>query len=62
MTTVEFAELSRRLGRALGGHDVLPDERTALIDALEKGNVQTWEELPAEMQALVREIESRPFL
>jgi len=60
MVTVEFVELSRRIGRAFS-HVILTDERITIIDALEKGNVQTWEELPAEMRTLVEEIESRPF-
>jgi transposase len=51
-------ELSRRLGKALGQHVVTPDERSMVTSAAEQ--VDTWEQLPALVRALVEEIEARP--
>lgn len=51
-------ELSQRLGLAVGKADPGPtlDERDALIDAA--SDVETFEDLPAEMQELVLRLEA----
>lgn len=51
-------ELSRRLGSALGGHVVTPDERGTVVEAAK--NVDAWAELPETVRLLVEEIEIRP--
>lgn len=51
-------DLSLRLGRALGRHDVEPSERAAVVDAA--AVAEFWEDLPPDIQALVEEIEQRP--
>lgn len=51
-------ELSRRLGRALGGGPPVPlRERLIIIAAAER--VDTWEQLPADIQARVIRLEQR---
>lgn len=52
-------DLSRRLGRALGTHVVLPAERAVVTDALTP-SVQDWPDLPAAARELVERIEARP--
>jgi len=58
------ALLSRRLGQAVGSHVHTPDERTAIIRAIEQpgSDTLTFEDLPEAIRALVEDIESRPFL
>lgn len=51
-------DLSLRLGRALGRHDVQPSERATVVDAAREADL--WDDLPADIQALIEEIESRP--
>lgn len=52
------ADLSRRLGQALGTHDVPPDDRRAITDAATLAD--TWDDLPGPVQELVTEIEQQP--
>ena len=51
-------ELSRRLGEALGAHFATLDEQAGGRDALR--GVETWDDLPADVRALILDIESRP--
>ena len=51
-------ELSRRLGSALGQHTVSLAERQTIIDAAIRADA--FKDLPAAVQALVKDIESRP--
>ena len=53
------AELSRRLGSALGTHVVTPEERTMV--ARPAGQAMTWDDLPDPVRRLVEEIERRPL-
>jgi hypothetical protein len=54
------ADLSRRLARALGGdHPVSAAERRAMVEAAERA--ETWDALPDDIKALVRDIEARVF-
>jgi hypothetical protein len=54
------ADLSHRLERALGGdHPVSPAERRTVIEAAERA--QSWEALPDDIKALIRDIEARLF-
>lgn len=50
--------LSRRLGRALNQHQATLNERAVVVEAAQKA--ETWDDLPAAMQALVVDIEGRP--
>jgi hypothetical protein len=52
-------ELSRRLGHALGTHRVTFDERAKVIAAAESG-AASFADLPADVRALVEDIEKRP--
>jgi HK97 family phage prohead protease len=52
------ADLCRRLGKALGTHDVTPDERRTVARAAEAAD--TWDDLPPQTRALVLDIERRP--
>jgi hypothetical protein len=53
-------ELSRRLRRALGGdHPVSMAERRTILEAAERA--ETWDALPDDIKALVRDIEARIF-
>ena len=52
-------DLSRRLGRALSDHPVSVAERRIVIEAAEKA--ETWDVLPDDVKALVRDIEARVF-
>jgi len=51
-------ELSRRLGEAVGTRIVSPQEQKIIRDAA--ALAQSWADLPADVQQLVVEIESRP--
>jgi hypothetical protein len=51
-------DLCRRLGRALGTHEVTPAERTTVARAAEAAD--TWEDLPEPVRKLVTAIEDRP--
>ncbi len=51
-------DLCRRLGKALGTHDVTPDERRTVARASE--DAETWDDLPVNVRSLVTEIEQRP--
>lgn len=56
------AELFHRLSEALGGFDVTPEERQQILAAWTAAGGQeeaTWAKLPADIQQLVKEIESR---
>ena len=54
------ADLSHRLERALGGdHPVSMAERRAVIEAAKQA--QTWDALPDDVRALIRDIEARVF-
>jgi hypothetical protein len=53
------ADLCRRLGQALGTHIVSPADRTAVAAAAMTAD--TWDDLPAEVQQLVADVESRPL-
>lgn len=53
-------ELSRRVGRILGAHVVLPDERESVVNAMDDEEVETWDDLPADVRELLTEIETRP--
>lgn len=53
-------ELSRRVGGILGAHVVLPDERESVVNAIEDEEVETWDDLPADVRDLLEEIETRP--
>jgi hypothetical protein len=54
------ADLSRRLARALGGdHPVSVAEHRAILKAAEQA--ETWDALPDDIKALVRDIEARVF-
>jgi len=54
------ADLSRRLQRALGGdHPVSTAERRTVLEAAERAG--TWDALPDDIKALVRDIEARVF-
>lgn len=55
-----LAELSRDLGEALGTHPITPAERV-LVNAA-AAVVDTFDELPPEVQALIDEIEQREFV
>ena len=52
--------LSRRLGRALGMKTVSPAEHVRVADAAAKAGIDNWEDLPANIRALVEDIERRP--
>ena len=52
-------ELSRRAAEALQ-HRNTPDERLAIVDAIDSG-AQEFEDLPEHIQALIVELESRPL-
>jgi hypothetical protein len=52
-------DLSRRLGRALSDHPVSVAERRIVIDAAEQA--ESWDALPDDIKALVRDIEARTF-
>lgn len=52
-------DLSHRIGDALGTHMVSVDERRTITAAMDKA--QAWAELPADVQALVEQIEKRPY-
>lgn len=52
-------ELSHRLAEVLGTHVVSVEERQMVEAAAIQ--VETWEELPASIQALVVQIEARPW-
>lgn len=52
------ADLSRRLGRALGAGRPVPLQQRVLIIAAAK-KVDTWQQLPADVRALVQRIERR---
>ena len=52
-------DLSRRLRRALSEHPVSAAERRIVVEAAERA--QTWEGLPDDIRALVRDIEARTF-
>ena len=52
------ADLSRRIGDALGAHVVTTDERSTVVAAMDQA--QTWADLPPEVRALVQDIEQRP--
>lgn len=52
-------ELSHRLGQAMNGRDVGLDERDRLVEAAQ--TARTFEDLPADVQRLVLEIEARPL-
>lgn len=52
------AELSRYLGEILGTHVVDPDDRQLIWLASERA--RTWDDLPVEVQRLVKKIESQP--
>lgn len=51
-------DLSRRLGRALGQHEVTPAERQAVTEAA--AVVDTFDQLPQPVRDLIAEIEARP--
>jgi len=51
-------ELSRRLGLALGAHQVTWQERKIITDAMDQA--RTWGDLPAAVRQLVEQIEARP--
>lgn len=53
------ADLSHRLERALGDHPVSVAERRTIIEAAERAG--TWDALPDDIKALVRDIEARVF-
>lgn len=55
MTT---AELSRRVGRILGTHQVSPAERDMVNAAVEIA--ATWADLPADVRSLLEQIDARP--
>jgi hypothetical protein len=50
---------ARRLARALSDHPVSPAERRIVIEAAEQ--VETWDALPDNIKALIRDIEARIF-
>jgi hypothetical protein len=52
-------DLSRRLGRALSDHPVSMAERRIVIEAAEQA--ESWDALPDNIKALVRDIEARTF-
>jgi hypothetical protein len=52
-------DLARRLTRALSDHPVNAAERRTVIDAAERAG--TWDALPDDIRALVRDIEARTF-
>lgn len=55
-------ELSRRLGRAVGRHLATIGERARIANAtLVWPQVEVWADLPADIQALVEQIETRPL-
>jgi hypothetical protein len=51
-------DLSRRLGRAVGTKQVTADERRRIADAADHAEI--WDDLPADVRALVIDIEGRP--
>lgn len=53
-------QLSRRVGRALSEHWCSFDERDQVLTAAEA--VDRWADLPAAIQKLVSDIESRPLV
>jgi hypothetical protein len=53
------SDLLQRVQRALGEHPVSPAERRTVIDAAERAG--TWDALPDQIQALIRDIEARTF-
>lgn len=59
MAQPEAVALERRLADALGAHDVHPEDRDTIQEAyLAAGmDAAVWEDLPAEVQALVEDIE-----
>lgn len=63
MALSAVGKLFHRLSDALGGHDVLPEEREAVLRGWAEagGEVSgTWEKLPLGVRHLVTEIEKRP--
>jgi hypothetical protein len=50
---------SRRIARALNDHPVSLAERRAVVAAAEQA--QTWDGLPDDIRALVRDIEARVY-
>lgn len=56
--SAEAVELDRRLGHALGTHDVHPEVRGRIQDAWFPG--ATWADLPADIQQLVQQCEALP--
>lgn len=52
------ADLCRRLGQALGTHDVSPQDRRTVAEAATVA--ETWEDLPGPVQQLVTAIEQQP--
>lgn len=53
-------DLSQRLGRAFNVGLATPAERIRVIEAAEAPNVDTFEDLAADVQALVLGMEKRP--
>ena len=51
-------ELSRRVGTILGQHLADPAERARIAEALTQAEI--WNDLPADIRALLEEIERRP--
>lgn len=58
MASASKAELSRRLGAALGTHDVLPADRQIVQEAFAAAT--SWADLPVGVQHLVESIERSP--
>lgn len=51
-------DLSRRVGAIMGAHLVTPSERELIVAAVE--GADGWNDLPAEIQRLLEEIDRRP--
>lgn len=62
MPVSPVGQLFHRLSDALGGHDVLPEERARVLEGWAEAGGQesaTWQKLPLGIQHLVMEIEKR---
>jgi hypothetical protein len=62
MAMSPVGQLFHRLSDALGGHDVLPEERDIVLKGWAAAGGQesaTWEKLPLGVQRLVADIEKR---
>jgi hypothetical protein len=55
-------ELNERIAQALGGHDVPWDVKDSILEgyAAAGGPQATWDELPAEVQNKIKEVEEYP--